>query len=63
MTRPVSQDLRWAATSLLFHSELSGSLEEQLVTTLLGLSLSPRLREDINNVNIIINNNNMNKII
>ena len=53
VTRPVSQDLRWAAISLLFHS-LSGRLE-QLVATMLGPSCPLTVRDDINIINININ--------
>ena len=54
VTMPMSQDLRCAAISLLFHS-VSGKLE-QLVATVLLLSSPLTLREDIN----IINNSNNN---
>ena len=55
VTRPVSQDLRCAAISLLFHS-VSGRLE-QLVATVLLLTRPLIPREDIHN-----NNNNNNNI-
>ena len=56
MTRPVSQDLRWAAISLVFHS-VSGR-PEQLVATVLLLSRPLTLSED----NININQNNHSNI-
>ena len=53
VTMPVSQDLRCAAISLLFHS-VSGRLEQLLATVLL---LSPPLTLSEDNINI---NNSIN---
>ena len=57
VTWPLSQDLRWAATSLLFHS--LSARPEQLVASVLWLSLPLTARDEINNINNMNNNDNI----